>query len=159
VSRIVATAHTATTVNHDARPSDTLAIVADVPDPTATGAVSPTEAESAVARMHELSADLTGCALLDPAGTLLAASGDRETWQRAARGLLAAADAATGEPVSHAHVGTEDGEAFLVRQDGLALVAASERFPLSSLMFSDMRAVLRELTRGSLRAAAKSHAA
>jgi hypothetical protein len=118
-----------------------------VSDPTTTGVVGPAEAELAVARMRELSDELTGCAILDPAGHLLAASGDRATWERAARGLLVAADAAAGEPVSHAHVGTEDGEAFLVRQDGLALVAASERFPLASLMLSDMRAVLRELTR------------
>ena len=31
--------------------------------------------------------------------------------------------------------------------DGFAIVAASERFPLASLMLSDMRAVLRELAR------------
>jgi hypothetical protein len=117
------------------------------------------EAERAVTRLERLSDDLTGCAILDRAGNLLASSGDRETWEQAARGLLAAADAAAGEPVSHAHVGTEDGEAFLVRRDGLTLVAASERFPLASLMLSDMRAVLRELARGSLAPAAKPQAA
>ena len=152
-------AHSATTVSHDARPSDTVAIVADVSDPPANGAVGTAEAERAVARLQELSDDLTGCAILDPAGDLLAASGDHETWREAARALLAAADAAAGERVAHAHVGTEDGEVFLVRRDGLALVAASERFPLASLMLSDMRAVLRELARGSLAPAPKPQAA
>ncbi len=159
ISSTVTIAHSATTVSHDARPRDTAGIVADVPDPSATGAVGVAEAERAVTRLERLSDDLTGCAILDRAGTLLASSGDRETWEQAARGLLAAADAAAGEPVSHAHVGTEDGETFLVRRDGLALVAASERFPLASLMLSDMRAVLRELARGSLPAADSSRAA
>ncbi len=70
-------------------------------------------------------------------------------WAKAANGLLRAADAAAGEPVSHAHVGTEDGEAFAVRHEGFALIAASERFTLASLMLSDMRSVLRDLARGS----------
>ena len=47
--------------------------------------------------------------------------------------MLAAADAAAGEPVTHAHVGTEDGEAFAVRLGGFALVAAAERFALAGL--------------------------
>ena len=52
-------------------------------------------------------------------------------WAEAGRGMLAAADAAAGEPVTHAHVGTEDGEAFAVRHEGFALVAAAERFALA----------------------------
>jgi hypothetical protein len=95
-----------------------------------------------------MSADLRGCVILDPDGNPLAASGDRDRWADAARGLLAAADAAAGEEASHVHVGTEDGEAFAVRQRGYALVAASDRFALASLMLSDMRAVLRDLIRG-----------
>jgi len=129
-----------------------------VADPTASRGVGGAEAELAVARLQEISADLTGCAVLDGAGVALAASGDLATWGPAARELLAAADAAAGEPVSHAHIGTDDGEVFAVRQGGLALVAASERFTLASLMLSDMRAVLRELARGSLRRPARSPA-
>jgi hypothetical protein len=121
--------------------------------------VGEAEAERAVARLEGLSDELAGCAILDRAGNLLAASGDRDAWEQAARGLLAAADAAAGERVSHAHVGTEDGEAFLVHRDGLTLVVASERFPLASLMLSDMRAVLRELARGSLPAPESAQAA
>ena len=66
----------------------------------------------------------------------------------AANELLAAADAAAGEAVTHAHVGTEDGEAFAVRDGGYAVVAAAERFTLASLLFFDIRAVLRDLIRG-----------
>ena len=102
-------------------------------------------AETAVARLREMSPDLRGCALLDGEGNVLAATGDRDSWGAAAAELLAAADAAGGEPASHLHVATEDGEAFAVRHEGLAVVAVAERFTLASLMIFDMRAVLRDL--------------
>jgi hypothetical protein len=117
-------------------------------DPTATGPPSPADAEVAVARLEAMSADLRGCVILDPEGEPLAASGPIETWAEVGRGLLSAADAAAGEPVTHAHIGTEDGEAFAVRHQGFALVAAGERFTLSGLMVFDIRAVLRDLARG-----------
>ncbi|MGH2985318.1 MAG: hypothetical protein ACRDLO_01355 [Solirubrobacterales bacterium] len=119
-----------------------------MPDPSAADAPSVADAELAVARLAAMSADLRGCAILAADGEPLAASGELEPWGEAAGGLLAAADAAAGEPVSHAHVGTEDGEVFAVRLQGFALVAASERFALASLMLFDMRAVLRDLVRG-----------
>lgn len=95
-----------------------------------------------------MAGDVRGCAILDPAGRPLATSAEGEDWSGAARAFLAAADAAAGEPVTQAHVGTEDGEAFALRHHGYAIVAASERFALASLMFCDLRAVLRDLVRG-----------
>jgi hypothetical protein len=106
-------------------------------------------AEAAVGRLREMSADLRGCALLGAGGEVLAATGDAEKWGSAASELLSAADAAGGEPASHVHVATEDGEAFAVRENGLAMVAVAERFVLASLMIFDMRAVLRDLARES----------
>ena len=105
------------------------------------------EAELAVARMGEMSADLRGCAVLDASGELLASSGGAG-WGRAGDAFLAAADEAAGEVVSQAHVATEDGEAFAVRHHGLAMVAVAERFTLGSLMLFDMRTVLRDLASG-----------
>jgi hypothetical protein len=102
-------------------------------------------ARAAVERLSEMSPDLRGCAVLDQAGRALAASGDSKTWASAGAGLLAAADAAGGQPASHVHVATEDGEAFAVRHEGLAMVAVADRFALASLMVFDMRAVLRDL--------------
>jgi predicted regulator of Ras-like GTPase activity (Roadblock/LC7/MglB family) len=102
-------------------------------------------AEAAVARLQEMSPDLRGCAVIDSEGHLLAASGDPNRWSRPSAALLAAADEAGGEPATHLHVATEDGEAFAVRHDGLAMVAVAERFVLASLMVFDMRAVLRDL--------------
>ena len=43
---------------------------------------------------------------------------------------------------THAHVATEEGEAFAVRSGDLAMVAVTERFALASLVFADMRAAL-----------------
>jgi predicted regulator of Ras-like GTPase activity (Roadblock/LC7/MglB family) len=103
--------------------------------------------EAAVARLREMSPDLRGCAILDADGAALAASGDRERWGRAGAALLAAADDAGEEPATHVHVASEEGEAFALRHEGLAIVAVAERFTLASLMIFDMRAVLGDLVR------------
>lgn len=115
---------------------------------SAAGAPSQADAELAVARMGEMSPDLRGCAVLDGAGKALAASGG-SGWERAGAAFLAAADAADGTPASHVHVATEDGEAFAVREGGLAMVAVAERFTLASLMLFDMRTVVRDLASGN----------
>ena len=86
-----------------------------------------------------------GCAILSDGGDVLAASGDPDEWGEAGRDLVAAADAAGGEPVAHAHVATGDGEAFCVRESGLVAVAVAERFTLASLMLFDMLVTLRRL--------------
>ena len=120
-----------------------------MPDPAATATPSAADAEVAVARLESMSVDLLGCVILDPEGEPLAASGELEPWGEAARGILAAADAAAGEPATQTHVGTEDGEVFAVRLGGYAAVAAAERFALAGLMLFDLRAVLRDLARGA----------
>jgi hypothetical protein len=102
------------------------------------------EAVRALSHLREISPEMRGGAILDSGGDVLAASGDRQAWRKAAGEMLAAADA-PGEPVTHAHVATEDGEAFCVREDGLVAVAVTERFVLASLMVFDLRAVLRDL--------------
>ena len=96
-----------------------------------------------------MSADLRGCAILDGSGAALAATGASERWGESAGELLAAADAAGEEPAAQVHVGTEDGEVFALRADGLAMVAVADRFALASLMVHDMRMVLRGLAAGN----------
>ena len=105
-------------------------------------------AELAATRFRGLSAEIRGCAILGPDG-VLAATGDPERWREPALGLLEAADNAAGGSASHAHVATEDGEAYAVRHAGLAMVAVTDRFTLASLVLADMRATLRDLTRGA----------
>lgn len=104
----------------------------------------PEEAARALSLLREISPEMRGCAILDAGGEVLAASGDRGTWSEAAREFIAAADT-PGEPVSHVHVATEDGEAFCVREEDLVAVVVTDRFVLASLMVFDLRAVLRDL--------------
>ena len=104
------------------------------------------DAAHAVEYLEEVSSELRGCAILSDDGEVLAASGDDdEAWGEAGRELIAAADAAGDEPVSHAHVATGDGEAFCVREGGYVAVAVTDRFTLASLMIFDLRNVLRRL--------------
>jgi hypothetical protein len=104
------------------------------------------DAGRAVAYLEEISPQMRGCTILAEDGEPLAASDDNiERWGEVGRELIAAADAAGGEPVAHAHVATGDGEAFFVREGGLSAVAVTERFTLASLMLFDMRTTLREL--------------
>ena len=103
------------------------------------------DAGSAVSFLEEISPQMRGCAILTASGEVIAASGNLERWGETGRELIDAADAASGEPVAHAHVATGDGEAFCVREGGLVVVAVAERFTLASLMLFDMRTALREL--------------
>jgi hypothetical protein len=101
-----------------------------------------------VAYLQEISPEMRGCAVLSDDGEVLAASGNLERWGSAGRDVIAAADAAGGEPVAHAHIATGDGEAFCVREAGLIAIAVAERFTLASLMIFDMRNALRRLAAG-----------
>jgi hypothetical protein len=104
-----------------------------------------TDAAEAVSYLEEISPEMRGCAVLSEGGEVLASSGSADEWGEAGRDLVAAADAAGGEQVAHAHVATGDGEAFCVRESGLVAVAVTERFTLTSLMLFDMRITLRRL--------------
>lgn len=86
---------------------------------------------------------MRGCAIFDE-DSILGATGGGEGWLEAGRALLDAADRAAGAEATHAHVATEDGEAFVLRTGSLAMVAVTDRFVLASLVFADMRAALRE---------------
>ena len=109
------------------------------------------EAELGVELMEEMATGLRGCAILDGAGEALAASGETGVWGEAASAFLAAADAARADAqAQRIHVGTEDGEVFAVRHGELSMVAVTERFPLASLVVSDMRAILRDLAAGEI---------
>ena len=131
-----------TTVSHEARSSVTPGILTAMADSRESIGAA---AERAVANLEEISPEMRGCAVLDAGGAVLAATGEPDAWGKAGCELLAAADAATGEPASRAHVATGDGEAFVVREDGLAAVAVTDRFTLASLMLFDLRVALREV--------------
>ena len=101
--------------------------------------------------MEEMSAGLRGCAILGSGGRPLAASGEPGLWAEAAGRLLGAAGATrAGDSPVHVHVGTEDGEAFALCHGELTMVAVTDRFTLTSLVLSDMRALLRDLAAGEV---------
>ncbi len=105
-------------------------------------------AESALAYLTEMSPDLRGGAILGSDGAVLAASESPNRWREDVAVLLEVADRAGEEPVEQVHIATEQGEVFALRHAGLVAVAVSERFALASLMFFDMRSVLRDLAAG-----------
>jgi predicted regulator of Ras-like GTPase activity (Roadblock/LC7/MglB family) len=105
-------------------------------------------AEGALAYLTEMSPDLRGGAILAADGAVLAASTSPERWREDAATLLGVADRAGEEPVEQVHVATEQGEVFALRHAGLTAVAVTERFALASLLFFDMRSILRDLATG-----------
>lgn len=111
-------------------------------------AVSADAAGGALAYLTEMSPDLRGGAILAADGAVLAASDRPERWREDVATLLEVADGAGGESIEQAHIATEQGEVFAVRHAGLTAVAVTDRFALSSLLFFDMRAVLRDLSEG-----------
>lgn len=108
-----------------------------------TAGGSTAAAERALARLEEMSADLRSAAIADADGRILAATGEAG-WERGVREIWSAADELGDPRVTQVHVATEDGELFAARVDGLTAVALSRRHALASLMFTDLRSVLRE---------------
>jgi len=119
-----------------------------MPDGETSEAVSGGAAEDALAYLTEMSPDLRGGAILDAAGSVVAASDQPDRWREDAAALLDVADRAGDEPVDQVHIATEQGEVFALRHAGLTAVAVTERFALASLLFFDMRAILRDLAAG-----------
>ena len=105
-------------------------------------------AAGALAFLTEMSPDLRGGAILDRGGSVLAAAGQPNRWREDVGALFDVADRAGDEPVEQVHIATEQGEVFALRHAGLTAVAVTERFALVSLLFFDMRSVLRDLAAG-----------
>ena len=129
----------------DARASVTGGIFTQMEDGETTATIS---AAAALAYLSEMSPDLRGAAILAGDGSVLAASGEEARWEEDAAELFAVADRADGEPVEQVHIGTEQGEVFALRHAGLAALSVADSFALASLLFFDMRSLLRDLARG-----------
>jgi predicted regulator of Ras-like GTPase activity (Roadblock/LC7/MglB family) len=119
-----------------------------MPDDQTSTAISGDAAEGALAYLAEMSPDLRGGAILDAEGSVLAASDQPSRWCEDAAALLDVADRAGEEPVEQVHIATEQGEVFALRHAGLTAIAVTDRFALASLLFFDMRSVLRDLAAG-----------
>ncbi len=113
--------------------------------------------ERAADSLCELSADVRAAVLLDAAGSLAGAGGDRSEDARAlgelARQLFEEIDRATRdwdtEPPEQVEVQVPGGAVFASRTPRWTLAAVAKRGALSSLMLYDLRAVLGELEGGA----------
>ena len=115
-----------------------------MPEPALTPAL-------ALDYLDELSTDIHGAVLLDAAGAVAASwRGDAERGERLREPLaelLRRADefAGDGGPATQLEVTTQRGAVFCVRERGWTLAAVTGRFALPSLVFYDLRQVLRDL--------------
>jgi predicted regulator of Ras-like GTPase activity (Roadblock/LC7/MglB family) len=116
-----------------------------MPDGETSDVAGDASATAALALLTEMSPDLRGGAILAGDGSVLAASGDPARWSEDVAALLGVADGAGDEQVGQVHIATEQGEVFALRHAGLVAVAVTDRFALASLLFFDMRSVLRDL--------------
>lgn len=100
-------------------------------------------------KLVKTSVDVRTAVLLDPAGSLLAASdADRGRARRLAElahELLGAADAATSEPTEQVEVQVESGAVFAVRDARCTLACVARRLALPALVLYDLRQALVQL--------------
>ena len=113
----------------------------------------PMTPELALAYLGELSTDIRGAVLLDKQGSVAARSGfdedDDEQLEELVGDLFAHAATATsaaGEPdANQVEIALPEGSVYALREHGWTLAVVTGRFALSSLMFFDLRMVIRDL--------------
>ena len=116
-----------------------------VSDPTLTP-------ELALAYLGELSTDIRASAVLDDGGAVAAQSGFDEAGDDRVRELVAglfdhareaAGDAAAPNQVE---IALPEGSVYALREHGWTLAVVTGRYALTSLMFFDLRMVIRDLS-------------
>ena len=108
---------------------------------------APEPGEAGLAYLAELEPDVRAVGIFDSSGRPVATSApDLPAFLEAALPLLEAVEAASGhdQALDSCHIALEDGEIFIVKEEGLAMVAVTERFVLASLTGFDMRMALRD---------------
>jgi hypothetical protein len=112
--------------------------VTAVPDPALTP-------DLALDYLGELSTDIRAGVVIDSQGDLVAVTGDdRDRGEKMRTLALELLDAA-GDGFDQAEVVTLEGSVFVVRGEGWTVAVVAGRQPLASLMFYDLRNVVREL--------------
>jgi hypothetical protein len=98
--------------------------------------------------LGELSTDIRAAVIVDSDGGLAAVTGGDDERGEKMRTLaieLLAAAAEAGEGVDQVEAVTGDGSVFAVRGDSWTVAVVAGRQPLASLMFYDLRNVVRDL--------------
>ena len=119
---------------------------------------APLTPDLALAYLGELSTDIRAAAVLDESGAVAAHSGFDEDGADQVRELVVdlyrhAAEAADGSAPDQVEVALPEGSVFALRDHGWTLAVVAGRFALSSLMFFDLRMVIRDLAGIGARAA------
>ncbi len=112
-----------------------------VPDPALTP-------DLALDYLGELSTDITAAVVVDSQGDVAAVTGDdRERGEKMRTLALELLDgaASAGDDVDQVEVVTGAGSVFAVRGDSWTVAVVAGRQPLASLMFYDLRNVVRDL--------------
>ena len=95
--------------------------------------------------LGELSTDIRAAIVVDAGGDVAAVTGDdRERGEKMKTLALELLEAA-GEGFDQAEVVTTEGSVFVVRGEGWTVAVVAGRQPLASLMFYDLRNVVRDL--------------
>jgi hypothetical protein len=134
---------TATVRSQEIWPSDTRLFCPSVADPALTPAL-------ALDYLGELSIDIEEIVVLDREGRVAAATGDDEERSERMRELFTAlldraAEALPDAGVDQLEVTTAEGSVFAVRGTDWTVGVVAGRKPLSSLMFYDLRNVVKDL--------------
>jgi hypothetical protein len=104
--------------------------------------------ELALDYLGELSTDITAAVVVDAKGDLAAVTGDDRERGEKMRTLaleLLETGAQAGRDVDQVEVVTSAGSVFAVRGDAWTVAVVAGRQPLASLMFYDLRNVVRDL--------------
>lgn len=103
--------------------------------------------------LGELSTEIRAAVIVDRTGRVAASTGDRERGERmgslAGELLDEAATATPGGGIDQIEVVSGEGSVFAVRGEAWTVAVVAGSAPLSSLMFYDLRSVVRELGSGS----------
>jgi hypothetical protein len=105
--------------------------------------------------LGELSTDIRGAAVLDATGAVAAQTGFEEGDSDDVRTLVgdlldrAVEARGNGSASTQVEVSLPDGVVYAVREAGWTIAVVSGRFALSSLMFYDLRMVIRDLNGAS----------
>ena len=111
--------------------------------------VWPVDVASALADLTEISSQVQAVAVVDADGAVLGSTVAGEQADRLAEagvGLLEAATkrfGSSGRSVTQLEAALREGSLFVVREDGLGIIARTSAGPTSGLVFYDLRTCLR----------------
>ena len=127
--------------------------------------VSPVDVASALADLTEISSQVEVAAVVDGDGTVLGSTAGEPATERLVQAGTGLVDAATsrfgssGRSVTQLEAALREGSVFVVREDGLSIVARTGPGPTSGLVFYDLRTCLRAVATKKKKSKPRSRAA